>query len=302
MGDLLLSLPAVHAVRKHWPQTQIHLLIHQDWIPLLQGHPDVDQIHPWNPQETLGWGIGRTALWLRRHRFDAILILNPSKLFHAASFLAGIRTRVGYRRKWGFLLTHSLHDTKAARNLHETEYNLELLGLLGIQGRATHRLFLPELADSRKQVQTLLAHHNLPNHVRPIALHPWTTNPGKGLPLHFFWSVARELGMSGHPIVLIGVPPVENRDMNPPPGLINLFNKTPLGLLPELLRHCSVLISNDSGPVHLAAAVGTPTVIVAPSSHDRQLQRWKPLGGHCTILLDPTPDQVFQAIRTVQSS
>ena len=120
MGDLILSLPAVHAIRQGLPQTEISLLVQSEIKPLLEGHPDVDRLLSTNSGEDKGWReILRTAAWIRRCSFDAILVLNPTRRFHVASFLAQIPMRIGYRRKWGGLLTRSIPDRKSGRDLRE---------------------------------------------------------------------------------------------------------------------------------------------------------------------------------------
>ena len=260
---------------------------------MLEEHPDLSGISSFDPQESGKWtGILRTALRLRRERWDAILVMNPTKLFHVASFLAGIPVRIGYRRKLGFLLTRALPDTKASRNLHESEYNLELARLLGISA-TNEPLKLPARPEMERRARKLLEERGIPPDARPVALHPWTSNPDKNWPLERFRETARRLLEAGLPIVIIGGSSSDGADSFPP-AAVNLAGQTPLGILPSVLRRCSVLISNDSGPVHVAAAVGTPTVVVAPESHAQQLQRWSPMGTGHRILIDPTVEEVVR--------
>lgn len=300
-----MSLPAVRAVREAFPRARLTLLIQERWIPLLEGHPDIDHLWPLGPQKDQGWGA--TLRWgrqLRKGRFDAALLLNPTRTFHVATLLAGIPIRAGYRRKWGFCLTHRIQDTKALRDLHESDYNLELARLLGAKAEKKE-LLLPICKEALAQAGALLESEGICAAKRPIALHPWTSNPDKSWPLEAFGQLARRLGRSGHPVLLIGEPnPSTGWQKVAPPGggtfldessgvaangMTNLVRKVPLRLLPAVLASCGVLVSNDSGPAHVAAAVGTPTVVVAPRSHEKALRRWRPLGPHVRILLSPDP-------------
>ncbi|MBI1952734.1 MAG: glycosyltransferase family 9 protein [Candidatus Omnitrophica bacterium] len=297
MGDLLLTLPAVSALRKIHPKAEITLLVREGLKPLLENHPDVDRlITDGSAARWGGWNMFRWALRLKRERYDAAVIFNPSKLFHAASFLAGIPVRAGYGRKWGRLLTHTLADTKAVRGLHEARYNLELAALLGELPPDPPRLALPERPAAARAARELLAACGVSSSDRPIALHPWTTNAAKCLPASLFWGAARALQDAGQPLLVIGLSD-QPLAAPIPQGVIDLTGKTPLHLLPEVLRNCSVLVSNDSGPVHVAASVGTPAVVAAPGSHGRQLQRWRPLGENHKLLMDPSPEQVAQEVR-----
>lgn len=294
MGDLLMSLPAIRSIRRAMPQAQIHLLARTELHPLLEGHPDLDKLHPLQPGRERGWAnIFRIAAWLRRERFDAVLVMNPSKSLHAAAFLAGVPVRIGYRRKLGFLLTRSLPDTKGERGLHETEYNLELVRLLGIPAKE-EPLSLAPTAEGEKRAEELLRENGVTAGRSPVAVHPWTSNPAKNLPVELFWEIARRLIGEGQPVLLIGQPD-GGGPAAAPPGVVNLAGRTPLEILPSILRRCRLLISNDSGPVHVAAAVGTPTLVVTPQSHAAQLKRWRPVGAAHQILIDPNAEEVVRA-------
>ncbi len=298
LGDVLMSLPVASAIRQGLPAARIWLLVRKELQPLLEGHPDFEQVLSLPETANEGWWASlHLARWLRSFRFDAALILNPTRFFHLTCFLAGIPLRIGYRRKWGILLNRAIPDTKHLRSLHETEYNLELAGLLGIQ--ASRAAFtLPERAEARGQVLQLLRSEGVPEDAQPVAIHPWTSNPAKGWPLESFTEAARRLAGEGRTVLLIGdgVDPAPLLQM--PAGAFNLCNKTSLRMLAELLRLCSLLVTNDSGPAHVAAAVGTPTVVVAPREHGRQMQRWKPQGDSHRVLLSPTPDELLAAVRS----
>lgn len=294
-----MTLPAVHAIRAALPETEITLLARKNLAPLLERHPDFNRFLPWDPAQGQGWGaILRTAAWLKTHRFDGIVLFNPTRLFHAAGFLAGIPLRVGYRRKLGLLLNRTLADTKSQRSLHETEYNLELTRLLGIEPGLTPPSLPEATGPVRQEVDQLLRSKGLPSG-GVVAIHPWTSNLTKAWPTESFWACCEKLGKHGIPTVVIGgeeeIPRLRAARPSLPAGVREVVGLTPLALLPELLRRCALLISNDSGPVHVAAAVGTPTLVVAPQSHEKLLARWRPLGPKHRILLDPSVEEAASA-------
>lgn len=303
MGDLLMSLPAVHELKVAFPKAEIFLLIREELKPLLEHHSDIDHILSWDALQGTGWL--NTIRWgksLRQFRFDTAVILNPTRFFHVATFLGGIPVRIGYSRKWGFLLTRRREDDKSRRLFHEAQYNLELLELLGIAAGKPH-LSLSVHSTAIDEARKLLESCGINFlHRRLIGLHPLTSNPAKGWSASSFDKLASRLEETGFSVILIGE---TSNGLNPNPGMnracrvANLVNRVPLRLLPALLKQCAVLVSNDSGPVHVAAAVGTPAIVVAPASHARHLTRWRPLGEKHQLLLDPTVEEVLAAVSEV---
>ena len=296
-----MSLPALRQIRTAFPDAHIAVLIQEGLEPLLEGHPDLDQLIGWDPAQGQGWGEKfRWGKILRRERFDCAVILNPTKLFHAAAWAAGIPARVGYRRKWGFLLNRSIRDTKQSRSGHEADYNLELLPLLGIRP-SKPLLKLPVRPEGNSEAVRLLESRGVK--ARPAAVHPWTSNTTKSWPMDSFRELVRLLDNQGIPVVIIGgeenLEAMRQWKAALPARAGDLVGQVPLKLLPALLKQCRVLVSNDSGPVHVAAAVGTPAMVVAPQSHAPVLKRWKPLGDPHQILIAPDASQVAEAVRSL---
>ncbi len=300
MGDLLMSLPAIHAARVSFPDAEITLLLQKGLEPLLNTHPEIDRILCWEPGEGIGWpAVFRWVRQLRHLHLDAAVVLNPTRFFHTALFLAGIPIRVGYRRKWGFLLTRAIPDTKTSRSIHESEYNLELVRLLGIEpGPAV--LSLPQNPADEAAAQRRLEQLGLAKNSRPIALHPWTSNPIKSWPLESFRELTNRLISKGYPVLIIGGPEVRpemdawKKTLGPAADGVG---QIPLELLPAALKRCALLISNDSGPVHVAAGVNTPTFVAAPKEHGVLLNRWRPLGRGHRIFLSPGVEEIARAVR-----
>lgn len=301
-----MTLPAIREIRRGFPNAALTLLLSKEVQPLIEGHPDVARLFAWDRQGGIGWAETlRWALALRKERFDAAIIFNPTRQFHVAAFLAGIPVRIGYRRKWGFLLTRSIPDTKASRTLHESGYNLELASLFGIRTLGAAVLSLPIHPEAEAEAERILGSHGVPPSSRPIALHPWTGNfsetAHRRWPLESFRALALSLQGCGRPILVIGapefIPLMEPWKAGGISWIRNLVGHVPLKTLPALLRRCALLVSNDSGPVHVAAAVDTATIVVASKSQAPVLKRWGPQGPEHRILLAPTVEEVAAAVR-----
>jgi len=303
MGDLLMSLPVARALRRAFPQARITLVVHQAVAPLIQDHPDLDSLQIWEPGTGQGWLAAVRWAWrLRQSRYDCALILNPTKLFHVASFLAGIPIRAGYSRKAGRLLTHGIPDTKSERSGHEADFNLELVRQLGVDP-GEPKLTLPVTPEKEQELSALLNHLGCTEQSSAIAIHPWTSNPVKSWPQQDFVDLAARLEELKRSVWIIGGPEsVDEMRQWPKNRGINLVGKIPLHLLPVLLNRCASLVSNDSGPVHVAAAVETPVLVVAPRSHVKLLERWKPLGIRHRLLIEPEVAEVVGIIQEMMNS
>ena len=134
LGETLLTLPAVVALKHALPGSSLTFLAHPAVAEVLVGLPELDAVLTDDASPSAPWW-GRAmhlARRLRVLRFDAAVVSNPKKELHLAVFLAGIPVRVGYDRKWAWTLTHPLTDDKALGERHEVEYNLQLINRLGI--------------------------------------------------------------------------------------------------------------------------------------------------------------------------
>ena len=277
-GEFLLNIPAMRALKETFPQASLSLLVDLLVEPLANCVEYADEVIVWeNKKHALGECLS-FAKQLKQQGFDLCVILNPSKEAHILSFLANIPLRVGYSRKWGFLLTHTIQDNKSLGLQHEVEYNLDLVGLIGAKTK-DKSICLAKLPVAKQF-----------SYAGAIAVHPYTSDALKQWPVEQFYrlieSLARE---SGSKIVIIGREDLQCMSKERFDGLgdnvINLINKTTLVELAQILKQCKVLVSCDSGPVHLAAAVGTPVVALFRNDlPGKTARRWGPWGqGHVVI-------------------
>jgi heptosyltransferase-2 len=322
-GEFLLNIPAIRALKETFPQAKLTVAVNPLVKELVDAVECVDQVVVWDESFRKS---------LRKQKFDLCVILNPTKEAHWAAFRAGIPIRLGYDRKWGCLLTHRLKDTKHIGNRHEVECNLELVGLVGAkiqdkaiglaqEGSALPRAFRPR---SLLPVPDNAKYEFLQG---VVAIHPFTSDPVKLWPQGRFMELAqritKELKLK---VVLVGKIEIENsRDWPRPDGLgtssgiapsvasspaafrndgiINMINKTSLVELAALLKRCSLLITCDSGPMHLACAVGTPVIALFRNDlPGKTAHRWGPWGkGHIVIeksnLKDISVEEVMTKVK-----
>jgi ADP-heptose:LPS heptosyltransferase len=270
-------------------------MVNPDLVELISQAPEVDR--------TLGYDVDPASSWwrravrlagrLRREQFDLVMISNSTKEFHLATWLSGIPVRVGYDRKWGFLLTHRLEDRRALGDCHEVEYNIGLLTALGLTVAASPVLHLPVTEEGERQMGQLFDRLGVSQAEKICVIHPWTSQHRKQWPLERVRALLGRLsGMVTARLVVIGGPE-EQRRAEPllrgmESSVVNVVGRCSLPALAACLRRARVVITNDSGPMHLAAAVGTPVVALFGTadagSHPR---RWGPWGSGHTVIHKP---------------
>lgn len=302
-GEFLLNIPAFRALKEVFINARLIAVIDPYVKELAQSIPFIDEIIEWaRAKHSLITKLHFIELLRRRH-IDIAIMLNPSKEFNIFTNLAGIPIRVGYDRKWGFLLTHKMEDKKYLGNKHEIDYNLELVNLIGAETR-NKTLSLKIDTDIENN---LLNDFGIKYSRNLVALHPWTSDPTKQWPIGNFYELAKrliqELNIN---VIIVGGKEQLNKSLELFKGfgigLLNFTGKTTLRQLAGILKKCRLLISGDSGPVHLAASVGTQVVVMFRSDiPSKNAKRWGPSGDRHIVIentsLDKiSVDEVFQKI------
>jgi len=293
-----MSEPALAALRELFPTAEITLLVKPAIAELLRGHPALQRILVY---EDPGRHAGITGKWtlagtLRRLRFDlAILFQNA---FEAAllTFLAGIPRRYGYatdgRR---FLLSDPIAVPERTKIGHQVQYYLDMLRPLGSERPAgSPRLFL-----SHEEVQAMdqrLAEAGVDESDLLVGLNPGSTygSAKRWLPERFAETVDRlsqEQGMhSGRRVrvVIVGARGEEvlgraiaDRMQVKP---IQLSGRTTMRELMAVIKRCDLFLTNDTGPMHLAASFGVPVVALFGPTDSRTTS---PFGSGHTIVRHP---------------
>ncbi|MFH0855151.1 MAG: glycosyltransferase family 9 protein [Candidatus Omnitrophota bacterium] len=284
-GEFLLNIPAFRALKESYPGGNLTLAVSPGVKELAECIECADEIAVWDD------GFRGN---LRKQKFDVCVVLNPTQEAHWAVFRAGIPRRIGYNRKWGILLTHKMPDNKCLGLKHEVEYNLDLVALIGAT-TADKAVCLGKLPQNDKA-----------QYAGAIAVHPFTSDSLKQWPIERFRGlaqrIARELKLKA---VVVGASEESKEFDNLGENVINLINKTSLVELAQILKQSKLLVSCDSGPMHLAAAVGTPVVALFRNDlPGKTARRWGPWGqGHSVIekssLWEITVDELSDRIRSV---
>lgn len=291
IGDVLLSTPVIKAVRDSYPNAYIAMMVSPYGKNIVEDNPYLDDIIIYDKDgKHKSWRRSvKFARNLKKKRFDLALILHPTNRVHLITFFAGIPRRAGYDRKFGFLLTDRIKHTKQLGEKHELEYALDLIRYLGIEPK-DKAVLLPLKAESEAWAEELLEHEGIKKSDKLLVIHPAASCPSKIWPNERFASVAdRLIERYGFKVLVVAGPKdialagnIIKHMHNP---AINLSGRTSVSQLASILKKCSLFISNDSGPVHIASSVGTPVIsIFGRKQKGLSPVRWGPIGKKDKVL------------------
>lgn len=276
VGDALMTTPAVEAVREAFPEARIMVLA-KPWVAPIYDHPAVDRVLEYDRRNRhRGWaGLFRLASELRREKFDLAVLLQNAVEAALIARLARIPIRIGYNTDGrGLLLNPSVKRNPEDKQIHETEYYLRMLARGGLKVRAdgpVSPVFHPS-GEAAQKADRHLESLGLKGAFL-VGLAPGAAyGPAKQWPAGRF-AAAADLVMEkrgGAALVFgsKGESAVAEDVMAHLKGLgHNLAGQTDLAEAAALIARCDLFLSNDSGLMHLAAAVGTPLVAVFGSTN-----------------------------------
>lgn len=286
IGDMVLMTPALRALKRAYPQSRVALLLRPLVAELMATHPYLDEVIV----DTKGQHRSRLkslcqlTRYIRRAAFDLAVVLHPTSFRNALiPLLAGVPERIGSNTNGrGILLTETCLNP---RECHEVHRYLDILELIGLDAQDTSLEFWHTDVD-RRVVCQLLANHGIAPTERLIGVNLGTTWQTKQWEIEKFAAVITQLqNIINIPIILTGnaseIALGEALQRIVKMGFINLIGATNTTQLGALIECCSLYLTCDSGPMHIAAAVGTPTIaLFGPTSPTRH----HPFAeGHCVI-------------------
>lgn len=285
IGDVVLSTPAIHAVRAAYPKSHIAVMVRPYAQAVVEGNPYIDEVIVYDKTGRDAGLIGslRFIAKLRAGRFDLAIALHPTARTHLILFAAGIPSRVGFDFKRGYLLTNKMRHTKHEGLMHEIDYTLGLLRSIGIDSQ-DRALYMPTTSGAERTVADLFTVHGITAGDLVVAVNPGASCPSKRWSAERFAGVASELSARyGAKIVIVaGQDDAGFGDTVAglvSTGCLNLSGKTSVSELASVLKRAQLFISNDSGPVHIACALKTPVVaIFGRKDAGLSPRRWGPTG------------------------
>jgi heptosyltransferase-2 len=317
VGDAIMALPALRAIRQRHVDAQISIVARPYVADIYRDQQICDELISYHPKgDHLGWtGREKLAAELRARKFDIAILLQNA--FDAAwlAWRAQISERIGYARDArSLLLTKAIPVPKPGEiPPHEKFYYLELLRRAGwldqLHDEPQITLRVPDAA--RQHAAKFLLEAGLRPHATRIAVGAGASYGTAKCwpPDRFAKALNKYLSYTDADVILFGTPgelPVSvaiAAELQRPP--INLTGKTSIAELPALLSECHLFLGNDSGAMHVAAAVGLPVVAVfgptdpegtAPVTPHLTIVQQKPYCSPCFLRRCPTDHRCMTAV------
>ncbi|MEW5701750.1 MAG: lipopolysaccharide heptosyltransferase II [Candidatus Zixiibacteriota bacterium] len=286
VGDAVMSLPFFASLKKNAPDANVVCLTRSHLVPLYADAEGVDRVI------ILDESAGRSGLrsqWrnagaLRRERFDMVFCLPPSFGSALMLWMARINERVGHAadgRRW--LLTRSLPYGRNGHRPHRTDGYLALLDLIWPGSEKVRALSFRAGKHVQDRVSRLWQQSGPVDFELVLAVGPGAAQPNKLWPDERFAALARRwIESTGGAVVLVGGPAERElctrvaRAVDKP-AVFDFSGVGDLAFSAEIIRRSDMCVANDSGLSHLAAAVGTPTVVISGPGDPAEVAPYTPI-------------------------
>jgi heptosyltransferase I len=290
VGDVAHTLPTLNKLRRRYPRAQLDWLVTPAIGELLRHHPAIDNVIDFMrdanaPTWTALAGYARLAAKLRKARYDLVIDLHGQSRTALLTFATGTPVRVGFDKErpevwansrkvtdsfrkhaWhgareGAWLAYTHHIPLPTLDVHVIDHYLSVGKLLGFDmGPADFSFCIPQAAHDR--IDALLRQHDIGNK-QFVVIAPRGNWETKRWPDEKSADVARNFLQRGYAVVVVGAPRERHVGANIArlaPGIVDLTGETSISELAALISRAAICIAHDSGPLHLAVALGRPVV------------------------------------------
>jgi len=322
LGDVILTLPMLSLIREWYPGAHLAMMLNRYTGGIVRGNPSLNAII-WDDFDGRPAQTEELLRTLRAQHFDTAFVVHPTPRLAWLVARAGIRERIGTGyRLYSFLFNRRIYEHRKDARFHELEYNLHMLRAIrpgftaeGIAPRFDIRIDPAARSAIHKRLGSISADRAL------VVLHPGSGGSTRNWPAERFVQLASLIAeQAGYQLAVTGgkgegelVRMVGNA------GKTDLIFAGSLSLpeLAALLVEARVVVGNSTGPLHLAAAVGTRVVGIYPQITAMSPARWGPYterkrvltpalpvdcrkcegGKPCACMASISVDQVWQAVR-----
>ena len=292
LGDVVLSTPVFEVIKRHYPRSKLTVLVRESVAPLLKGLSSVDEVFVYDPEGKHAGvkGFFRLVGEIQKGGYRIAVTLQSQWRLAAAVFFARVRYRVGPLSKLHsfFFYNRGVRQRRSHVEMHEADYNLQLLRRLGIRVGTRNVPTRIQVSDQAREsaLGWLKERGWVPEKGGPlIAVHPGMGGSALNWPETHYVELVRALVKEGRQLLLTGGPEES--------GLLNRIQEAlgslrakvivyggpevgPIDQCAALYSWASLVIAPSTGPLHVAVALGKPVVTFYPPIRVQSAVRWGP--------------------------
>lgn len=282
IGDVVLSLPLAGLVKKHFPECKVTFLVREYTNPLVEEHPSIDEIiilKEENGKVSLKENINK----LKKKYFDVSIVVSPTFTTSLILFFSKIKKRIGTGYRWySFLFNKRVYEHRKYAEKHELEYNVNLLKEIGIEEKvlpSTVKFDFKINSLDEDKIISLLNRINITDDDKLVIIHPGSGGSSVDLPTEKMIALTKMLSEVDDLKIIITGDSSEKELCDKfilKERIFNMAGKLNLSELKALLNQTDIFISNSTGPIHIAAALGKFIVGFYPKILACSPQRWGP--------------------------
>ncbi len=253
LGDCVLTTPALALLKQHRPDLRVAVAVEPQFTPVFEGNPDVERLIPPRPREVAAW---RARLCLNLHGGPRSAWLTAASLARWRAGFAHFR----YRRLYNIRIPTAQQILGVNRKVHTAEHIASAMFYLGVPHSEVPRarLYVPPGCRPQREPYAVM--------------HPFASSPRKTWPAERFLGIARRMAEEwGLDTVFIG----GREDDFRPFASHRVMAGAPLSEVKALLAGAALFVGNDSGPAHMAAALGIPVLVIFGDSDPQVWRPWK---------------------------
>lgn len=294
LGDAVITIPAIYGIKNLFPDARLSILAKDTIADIFKTVEAVDEIIPFHKEKGFkkAFAVLKTASMLKAKKFDRVYIFPRSLGSALTCFIAGIPERIGFGSGGrGFFLTETVKRDKKTLSKHQVHYYKKLLKSSGRTGfPELPKVNVPENNINWAREFLISKREGLKNFL--VGINPGSTygEAKQWLPERFGELAKRLYKNNSCDIIIFGdsnsSPLAEKISKGLENKAIDVTGKTDILQLAALLKECDLLITNDTGPMHVACAVQTPVVAVYGSTNHVTTS---PLGPDAVMIKKNTP-------------
>ena len=278
IGDAIMTTPALAAIKENFSKAELFVGANPSVAEILKYNPCIDQFLIFDTQFLSNSLLGRLKLsrsWRGKYNFDLGILFTNSFVSALEIFIMGIPQRIGFDTDGrGLLLTEKIHATPEIIKKHEVDYFLEIVSGIGIKPHS-RELILRLSEEDEKFARDFISKNRLPATRFLVALHAGASiKPKEWLPERYAKVCDQLVRNYNGQVIILGSKADEAVSSKivslAEEKIINLAGKISLRESASIIKCCDMFIGNNSGPMHIAAALNIPVVtIFGPASPEK---------------------------------